>query len=74
MVMGEGKNLSLSQLLRLAEVSTIKKQSALRIIDEVKHAVSQWSTWAHAAGVTKASHTMIQKALNEVGVRLLLTL
>ncbi len=66
MVMGEGKNPTLNHLLKLAEISNIKKPQALKIIEEVQQAVSQWDRFAKDSGVSKSSQNMIQLALNEV--------
>lgn len=63
-VMGEGKNPTLSHLLKLAEVGQIKKEKALRIIDDVKDAVLQWHPFAKDAHVSKTSHSMVQAAIN----------
>jgi serine/threonine-protein kinase HipA len=64
-VMGEGKNPSLSHLLKLSEVGGMKKQNALQLIDEVKSSVSKWQTHAQTAGVQSASLKRIQASLNQ---------
>ncbi|MGB7128543.1 MAG: type II toxin-antitoxin system HipA family toxin [Candidatus Rhabdochlamydia sp.] len=66
MIMREGKNPTLSHLLKLAEISNIKKQKALQIIDEVKMAVAKWGSFAKELGVSPDSLKMIQLALNRV--------
>ncbi len=66
MVMGEGKNPTLSHLLKLAEIGSIKKQKAMQIIEGVKNAITKWEDFAKKAGVSKPSATMIQAALNRV--------
>ena len=63
MVMGEGKNPEASHLLKLAEISGIAKQTALQIIDQVQQAVSQWSSFAKAAHITKESSMMVGRVL-----------
>lgn len=66
MVMGEGKNPSLKQLLELAKMSNIKKYDAIKMIDEVKSSVSKWSHFAKDAGVTTASRTLINSTIEKI--------
>ncbi len=66
MIMREGKNPTLSHLLKLAEISNIKEQKALQIIDEVKMAVAKWGSLAKELEVSSHSLKMIQLALNRV--------
>ncbi len=63
-MMGEGKNPTLDHLLKLAGVGGIKRHAATIIIDEIKFAVSKWPDFAHEAGVTKNSTSMIQTAID----------
>lgn len=65
-IMGEGKNLSLSHFLKLAEKCGIKKQKALHLIDEVKHVVSDWKNYAKNAGVSRSSLDMVQRTLAQL--------
>jgi len=62
-IMREGKNPTITHMLKLAEISGIKKIKALQIIDEVKMAVSKWKTFAQDAGVSHNSLKMIQTAI-----------
>ncbi|VHO00887.1 type II toxin-antitoxin system HipA family toxin [Candidatus Rhabdochlamydia sp. T3358] len=66
MIMREGKNPTLYHLLKLAEISNIREQKALQIIDEVKMAVAEWGNFAKELGVSPDSLKMIQLALNRV--------
>ena len=66
MVMGEGKNPGIKQLLDLAKISNIKKSDALEIIDEVKSSVSKWSNFAKDAGVSAASSKSIDSAIAKI--------
>ena len=66
MIMREGKNPKLSHLLKLAEISNIKEQKALQIIDEVKTAVAKWNSFAKDLRVSSDSLKMIQLALNRI--------
>ncbi len=66
MVMGEGKNPGTRQLLELAKISNIKKSDALKIIEEVKSSVSQWSNFAKDAGVSSASSKLINSAITKI--------
>lgn len=66
MIMREGKNPTLSHLLKLAEISNIKEQKALQIIDEVKMAVAKWGSFAKDLGISSTSFKMIQAALDRV--------
>lgn len=69
MIMGEGKNPTLSHLLKLAKIASIKEEGALQIIDEVKQAIAKWSSFSKQTGVSKASHAMVQSALERVAKR-----
>ncbi|CAL7962996.1 serine/threonine-protein kinase HipA [Gammaproteobacteria bacterium] len=69
MIMGEGKSPNVSHLLKLAEISGIKKQKSMQIIDEIKSAVSKVSKWdefAKISGVTSMSLKMIKTELKGV--------
>ncbi len=70
MILGEGKNPTLTHLVKLAEISGIKKTLALSIIEEVRQAVANWVGYATESGMSKVSKTMIQTALNHVGSQL----
>lgn len=65
-IMGEGKTPTLSLCLKLAEISEIKPEKALEIIDEAKQAIAKWSVFAKQAGVSNTSCSMIQSALNRI--------
>jgi serine/threonine-protein kinase HipA len=67
-LMGEGKRPALSHLLKLATIGGIEIQNALQIIDDVRAAISKWSPFATASGVSPASSARIQRVLNTVGV------
>ncbi len=66
MIMGEGKNPGISQLLELAKISNIKKSEALKIIDEVISSVSKWSTFAKDAGISHASVKLIDSTIAKI--------
>ena len=66
MVMGEGKNPSVKQLLEMAKISNIKKSYALKIIDEVKSSVSKWSSFVKDAGVSTASSKLLDSAITKI--------
>ena len=66
MVMGEGKNPGIKQLLELAKISNIKKSDALKIIDEVKSSVSKWSSFAKDVDVSAASSKLINSAITKI--------
>lgn len=66
MIMGEGKNPKLEHLLKLAEVAGLKKSNALKIIEDIKQASSNWSHFANDADVSKKSLEMIQIGLNQI--------
>lgn len=67
MVMGEGKAPSASHLRALAEKHGLRNANA--IIAHVQDAVSKWREHADAAGVTKKSATMVERALGEIAKR-----
>ncbi len=66
MVMGEGKNPGIKQLLYLAKISNIKNSEALRIIDEVKSSVSKWFSFAKDAGVSAVNRKLIDSAITAI--------
>lgn len=66
-IMGEGKNPTLTHFLQLAEISGISQSKAKLMIEEIKSAVSNWSDFAKHAGVSKVSRDRIQVALDKVG-------
>ncbi len=66
MIMGEGKNPGIEQLLELAKISSIKKSDVLKIIDEVKSSVSKWSSFAKDASVSTASSKLIDSAITKI--------
>lgn len=65
-IMGEGKNPTVSHLLKLAAIASLQPQQALNIIDEVKESVSKWSDFAKKAHVGTKSCSHIQKELARV--------
>ncbi len=68
--MGEGKNSSILNLLKLAEISDIRNDKATKIINGVILAVSKWNLFAQEAGVSTISQKRIQTALNHVAKKL----
>lgn len=66
MIMREGKNPTLFHLLKLAEISNIKEQKALQIIDEVKKAIAKWDNFAKDLELSSTSFKMIQAALDHI--------
>ncbi|MBA3603248.1 MAG: hypothetical protein H0W50_06335 [Parachlamydiaceae bacterium] len=69
-IMGEGKNSSILNLLKLAEISDIRNDKATKIINGVILAVSKWNLFAQEAGVSTISQKRIQTALNHVAKKL----
>jgi len=65
-ILGEGKNPSISHMLKLAEIVSIKPKNALTIIDEVKVAVSKWSKFADKSKVNSKSSKNIATTLNKI--------
>ncbi len=63
-VAGESKNPGTKQLLELAKHFGVKK--TMLIIDEVREAVSQWSTIAQDCGISKITRVSIEKELNRI--------
>ena len=70
-IMREGKNPTITHMVKLAEISGIKKTKALQIIDEVKMAVSKWKIFAEDAGVSHSSLKMIQIAIDRVAKKVI---
>ena len=66
MIMGEGKNPTLSVALKLANVCDIQPQKALDIINHIAAVVIRWKDFAKMAGVSRLSEKMIAHALNNV--------
>ncbi len=65
-ILGEGKNPSISHILKLAEMVSIKKKRALEIVDEVKTAVSKWEKFAEKSGVNKKSSKVISSTIERI--------
>jgi serine/threonine-protein kinase HipA len=65
-LMGEGKNPGVTHLLKLADRVGIKQQTAARMIEEVRSAVSNWESFAKDAEVTPPSLRMVQTALDRI--------
>lgn len=65
-ILGEGKSPSISHMLKLAEIVSIKPKTALTIIDEVRAAVSKWSKFADKSKVSKASSKNIAATLSQI--------
>ncbi|MBS0358113.1 MAG: type II toxin-antitoxin system HipA family toxin [Proteobacteria bacterium] len=66
MVMGEGKNPTLAHILKLADVTSIKKQRALEVVEQVKDAILNWRNFADEAKVSKTSKTRVQISIDRV--------
>ena len=66
MVMREGKNPGIKQLLELAKFSHIKESEAVKIVDEVKSSVSKWPDFAKDAGVSASSRKLIHSAITKI--------
>jgi serine/threonine-protein kinase HipA len=69
MIMGEGKNPTLSHLLKLAAVGEIKKPKALEIIEHVHSATDKWKDYAEGTGVSKLQIKRIGETLASVFLR-----
>jgi serine/threonine-protein kinase HipA len=69
MIMGEGKNPTLSHLLKLAAVGEIKKPKALEIIEHVHSAIDKWKDYAESTGVSKLQIKRIGETLASVFLR-----
>lgn len=66
MVMGEGKNPTKTQILKLASIGNIKHTKALEIIHQVLDATGKWRKFASDAGVSKLQTRNIEYALNGI--------
>ncbi|MBA3237882.1 MAG: type II toxin-antitoxin system HipA family toxin [Parachlamydiaceae bacterium] len=66
MVMGEGKKPKREHLLKLGEIVSLKKSTALKIIEDVKQISSKWPHFANEAGVCQKSLEMIQLSLTKI--------
>lgn len=66
MIMGEGKNPGMQELMKLAESSNISKNAAETIIAEVMQVVENWPKFAEIAGVSKKSFKLIDSELKKV--------
>jgi serine/threonine-protein kinase HipA len=65
-ILGEGKNPSISHMLKLAELVSIKPKTAITIIDEVKAAVSKWKKFADESKVSAKSTKNIETTLSQI--------
>ncbi len=66
MIMGEGKNPTQADLLKLAATCAIKQDKALEIIDQVLAATKQWDAFAAKAAVSKVQTKNIGNALRGI--------
>ncbi|MDP1880279.1 MAG: type II toxin-antitoxin system HipA family toxin, partial [Parachlamydiaceae bacterium] len=66
MIMGEGKNPTKNHLLKLASIGNIKKENALKIIEQVSEATHKWYDFAENAGVSKLQNKNIGEALDRI--------
>ena len=64
--MGEGRNPTEQELLKLAKKYHIPK--AKEIIEEIRYAISQWSMIAKVVGVSRRKREEIAKILRRVDV------
>lgn len=65
-VMGEGKDPSLNDLLKLAQMAGVTKENARTIIDQVRAATAKWQYFAQNCGVQNTSRKMIENILTKV--------
>jgi serine/threonine-protein kinase HipA len=65
-ILGEGKNPSISHMLKIAEIVSIKPKTALTIIDEVKAVVSKWDKFADKSKVSSKSSKNIAVTLSQI--------
>jgi serine/threonine-protein kinase HipA len=66
MIMGEGKNPGLTQLVNLAAACSIKKQKAQEIIDEVTSTIKKWPVFADQAKVSTRYKKIILSSLSKL--------
>lgn len=64
MVMGEGRNPSMSQLLKLGQQAQITSTRMHEIIEQTQYSLSKWSTLAQAHGVSKQTIARVQEKLD----------
>jgi len=65
-IMGEGKSPQLDHALKLAAISSIKKDQALALIEKVRIVTNKWECYASEANVSMASRIAIHKTLQRV--------
>ena len=65
-IMGEGRDPTLSHLLKLANVGEVSKDKAKDIIDQVISTVENWKNFAQQAGVLENNSRNIDKILKSV--------
>lgn len=65
MVIGKGKDITVNDLLKLAEVCNINSSFAKSVIEKVKEVQSRWPYFAEIAKVSKSSKNMIQNILKD---------
>lgn len=64
MVMGEGKNPTETHLIKLGLDAKIDPKKIAQIIEQTKHALSQWKTLAKNYGVSRENITLIENRLS----------
>lgn len=63
MVMGEGQNPSVQHLIKLGQEASLATIQIKGVIDQTKHALSQWNTLANQYGVSQTNIKLIQSRL-----------
>lgn len=66
LVMGEGKNPKLSDLIKLGNEAKISRPLIDRIIDQTRHALSQWKGLAQEYGVRKSNIKLIHDRIHSI--------
>lgn len=64
-IMGEGRNPTRTHLMKLAEITGIRKTKTSEIIDEVAAAILRWPSFAEDSGVSRSSCQHINKILQQ---------
>lgn len=71
LVHGEGRRPALGHIERLAAAASIEKRELRDVLDQVRSAVSEWPTFADAAGVEPTSRRFIKRRLDDTAAEFL---
>ena len=65
MVMGEGRNITRSHLVKLGLEAKLSKEFIENVVEQTRSAIGKWENWAKEYGVSKSNMQLISKAISK---------